>query len=419
MNLILPSTICSYLQSLDSKKVVIGFSGWPDSVATYTLISDYYSSQNWDTNNITLAHYNHNYRSESAYEEDYIKTYYPNIIIWYYTGKSFKENDLRKGRHQFFMECMQQAETKILILGHNLTDRLETSIMNIQRGAWANGIANMSAIDHKEYLLRTRYTILRPLLSYPKHQITQFCNNKKLHYFTDHSNSDPSISERNYIRKEYIGPLENGDMTNIKEWRKQNKESLSYGDFGDVESLFIHYLQEKDIRDWIRRWYAVSFDRPILLKPISIELPRYTGFDYIYKLHNSIWENECIYILKGIWEYNNISSSYIHWLLSFVKESSSGYKVIWKWKLYNCHNFFYLVLENELFNPWQVLQFWLQYKDNGRRLVNLKTDTYKGKPVNKRFINNKIPVFLRQLVPVDKDGNYKDSLIIQLLHNSQ
>jgi len=45
------------------------------------------------------------------------------------------ERDLRIARHAFFKHCMKQAQTKTLILGHNLTDRLETTIMNIQRGA--------------------------------------------------------------------------------------------------------------------------------------------------------------------------------------------------------------------------------------------------------------------------------------------
>lgn len=411
MNLILSTNIRSYLQSLNSKKVVIGFSWWPDSVATYALISDYYSSQNRNIDDIFLAHYNHWVRKESIEEEAYLKKNIHNLIIWTYQWISKKEMELRNARHIFFQDCMKKARTKVLILGHNLTDRLETTIMNIQRGAWANGIANMNMVDNKEYLLSSTYTIIRPLLPYPKHHITEFCNNRKLHYFIDHSNEDSSTSERNYIRKEYIKPLESGDKKNIEWWWQLNQSKLSYSDLGDMESLFDQYLQEKDIRDGIRRRYAVYFDNPILLKPIPINIPSYAWFDYIYKLDNSIGEHECIYILKWIWEYNNISSSYIAWLLRFIRESSSGYKIIWKWKLYNCHNSLYLVLENKLFNPWQVLQFWLQYKNDIVRLVDSEKDIYKGKPINKRFINNKIPIFMRHLTPVDQQWNYNDNLI--------
>ncbi len=413
----LSPAIKSYLQDLDSKKVLIGFSWWPDSVACYALVSDYYISQWRDTHTIYLAHYNHNYRKESVQEADYIKKTYHNTIIETYTGGRFTEQALRDARHRFFRDCLNQVGSRTLILGHNLTDRLETTIMNIQRGAGANGIGNMQEIQKKEYLLKSAFTILRPLLHTPKHEIITYCKDRQLPYFTDLTNDDPQLSKRNIIRSKYIKPLEQGDLSPLKVRRDSTKSRLETHHHRDIDQLFDHYIKDDTVWWGLRRWYEAHWSNPIVSKPTQIDLPSYFGLEYCYRLPESVSMDEIIDILKWINEYGDSNKNYLNELLAFHKQWKSWYKSIGKRKFYRCHWESYLILPNTLFNPWQVLEFWLQYDTNLVRLVDLKNDTYHGKTVNKRFINNKIPLFLRNTVPVDKEGWYKDNLI-WLLYNT-
>lgn len=425
-DIILSNSITSYLHSLDSKKVVIGFSWWPDSVSTYNIISDYYLSQWWDANDIYIAHYNHKFRSESDHEADYIKKNYHNVLYAEYQWDCFNERYLRIARHTFFKDCMYQIWSKTLILWHNLSDRLETTIMNIQRGAWTNGIANMQEVDEKEYLLDSKYTILRPILQYPKHYITTYCDNLWLQYFTDKTNSDPTISERNNIRTSLIKPLQEWNSGPLKKWREERSELMHkkyWNEYYCIKEFFSYRLDELDIWKNLLERYAMFYNNgtnkksPIFIK--SMQLATCCGYDYIFKCTNFFNEDDIIRLLKWINEYRNITKPYLSELLQFIQYNDNWHKEIGIWKLYICHDRIYLIKENNYFNAWQVLDFWLQYDDNVTRLVDLQTDIYNGKPVNKRFINNKIPVFLRHLVPVDSKGNYKDSLIIQLLHSSK
>lgn len=429
MKLTIHHIIKDFLHKLTNKRVVVGFSWWPDSVATYTLISDYYLSQHRDLNQIYIAHFNHWVRPESVHEAEYIRQNYKNVIIWNYQWASSREKELRDARHKFFQQALQQAETRVLILWHNLTDRLETMIMNIERWAGINGICNMQMIDKKKFLLLDTYTIIRPLLEYSKHHIIQFCDGCALRYFTDPSNNDSTVSKRNRIRTNLIKPLERWNKKPLLRRREQYHNKIVSMDSMDFDDLFRYGLGD---RDSIARRYH-TFSRPVYENTQqvfvkNIKLPRYFGFDFIYQIPQTIHIYDLIRILKWIGEYQDITQKYLHDLLQFVRTRESGYKTIWKRKREISHWRTYLYLSNSHFDAWHVLQFWLQYEQKESfihrqhkrthatkkrviRLVDLRNDHYNWKTVNKRFINNKIPRFLRHIVPVYSNGNYGDSLI--------
>jgi len=78
-------------------------------------------------------------------------------------------------------------------------------------------------------------------------------------------------------------------------------------------------------------------------------------------------------------------------------------------------------LENKKQDIGQVLTFWLQsnLEDKANiRMIDLALDYYNGKSINKYLINNKVPVFLRNLVPVKVDETGKIvKPLIQLVLN--
>ena len=431
----LSKKITDYLQSLESKKIVIGFSGWPDSVATYHIISDYFLSQWRDVGDIFLAHYNHNMRSESAQEAEDIITHYPKVIIWSYKWSSHKEQDMRKARHKFFQQVLREVWSKTLILWHNLTDRLETTIMNMERWCDYNGIANMLELQHKLYLLDEHYIILRPLLYNPKHYIIQYCIDQNLSFLHDKTNDDISVSKRNMIRYTYIKPLESGNIDPINAWRQDIRHKFAYDEFLELDlyELFEILIKESDLWTGIASWYRIFFEGVYWDKATKIiYLPSYFGFDYIYYIEEELTTNRIVRLLNGIGEWWNINKPYLEDLLHFCSRSS-WHKQIGKRKLELAHGQLFLYLTNKEFDAWQVLTYWISlmkghqdfrlYEGFDFKLVDLQQDVYKSKPINKRFINNKVPRFIRHLVPLKTDnwGNvyYLDNLIINHLYEWQ
>lgn len=392
MNIEPSNRIKTFLHNLDSKKVVIGFSWWPDSVATYKLISDYYLSQNWDLNNIYLAHYNHNFRSESHIETDFIQSNYKNVLVWKYEWVCFKEKDLRNARHEFFQDCLKNSWSKTLILWHNLNDRIETTMLNKERWCGLNGLINMREIDNK-----WDYIIIRPLLGYIKNDIIQYCAERNLHYFIDPTNSDESISKRNKVRK-IINYYEDSYLRNVYPIYYKNREN----EFDKLSSISLEKIGIEDYF-WFSAMYRISKNR---------------GESYLH-----INWDQCIKILKYIKSYHEATKVFIDELCSFINWRNSWYKVVGDRIIHNVYNNTYIYKKDNNYNAWQVLAFWIEYVKihfqeckKVDRLVNIKKDCYNGKSINKRFINNKIPVFMRSLVPIYDNWNIADELIILLLH---
>lgn len=203
-----------------------------------------------------------------------------------YSQKSNKEADYRKERHEFFKQCLADKNTSTLILGHNLSDRLETTLMNIERGAGANGIGNMQEIDHKEYLLESHYVILRPLLSFPKHYIMRYCEANNLQYFTDVSNADPNVSKRNKIRAEIIKPLEYGDKSTLKKRLDMHSSLIPEQEQYVCYKLF--QVPNVEFRKHLQWWYEMFYTRSKTLNIYckKIDFPPFFGFQYLYQLGN-------------------------------------------------------------------------------------------------------------------------------------
>lgn len=56
--------------------------------------------------------------------------------------------------------------------------------------------------------------ILRPLLSYSKQHIQDYCDDKKIPYMIDESNADITVSQRNQIRHEIVMKLDDQELKN-------------------------------------------------------------------------------------------------------------------------------------------------------------------------------------------------------------
>lgn len=268
--------------------VVIAVSGWPDSMCVATLIRDFWLEQWRSLNNsefpkglcpwggidLHVAHYHHGLRSQSDSERDIVMQYCPDMTVhvWYYDGDSSTERDLRVARHAFFQSVMEEVGSDVLITGHNLTDRIETSLMNMRRGCQIRGMMNMREVEDKKWLKVGQkvvesgtksgwniLTILRPLLSYPKKQIQNYCDEHQIPYMIDESNLDPSVSQRNQIRHEIVMKLSDQELADWKQlYTKLEASQMQYDDPVRDEQMQWWYVGS--VGEWTLEYLAWLFD---------------------------------------------------------------------------------------------------------------------------------------------------------------
>lgn len=193
-----------HLFSLENKKMVVGVSGGPDSLALLHYL--------WglkDKNNLSLvvAHVDHMFRGEESYEDAmFVKNYcddnsipfemcqidVPNIMAE--TGKS-AEVAGREARYRFFAQVMDDYQYPFLALAHHGDDQIETIMMRLTRGSTGKARAGM---QFKRPFHNG--TIFRPFLCMTKSELKQYCQEQHLEPRFDPSN-EQSIYSRNRFRK--------------------------------------------------------------------------------------------------------------------------------------------------------------------------------------------------------------------------
>ncbi len=382
--------IISFLKKHLPKKqpIVVWVSWWPDSMCLISVIQEYFVLQWWEQNLINIAHFNHGQRTQSQKEYVFLKEYFPYNTFYRNTNIPSKwlwETNLREKRHVFFEEVLEDSKSTILFLWHNLTDRIETSLLNMVRGAWVEWIQSI-----KEKSIKTQYTILRPLLWLDKTTIQKICDQNQISYFIDKTNSQ-SNNPRNTIRNTILPLL----LKVHSGWEKNRLESRRFL----YESLPSKRKNTKTHwRDEIPHplWWKVVW-KSIKIKKLSYDQRK---------------------ILFGDWYY--VTKKTLDLLGDFI-EKRSGYISIWWWMIFKEGNHIHCF-------QW-IKEFWKQKHTEAQKIkkagkINFfgkeivvhsedigKTirfpqpwDTHKWKRLLKVLLNKKIPVFKRNTTPILTDG---------------
>ena len=297
------------------KKIIVWVSWWPDSMyLSYLLEKKFWKEK------LLIANFNHKFRKESDNEEKFLKEYFQkkwiSFISDFYKWKDFREDTLRKARYDFFKKVWWWKY--YLALWHNLTDRIETSFINLWRWAWLKWFLNMKIKDEKR-------KIYRPLLNLEKSYIQKKCDEQNIPYFIDKSNFDSNISKRNLVRN-YIFPLLNKLWNNFF----QNFANL-YTQIEDIipkiyikdninqieKNIYIlNYPKENKeffIRELLEYFWIYDFRSNVIKEIIDyIENAKWWWFKkywklYIFKKKNIIytWLNLSTQKIKEIWQKTN------------------------------------------------------------------------------------------------------------------
>lgn len=409
----------------DDKKVLIAISGWPDSMFLSVLIYNFFIQNNLDLDNLSFVHCNHKTRKETDNEEKFVKEFFDwlnlNICIYDDSSCHFEpavlcgeesttntidchastsfcsqwqmkktENNLRQWRYGEFQKIVDQNNIDFVMTGHNLTDRIESSFMNMFRGAGLNGFLSMRFLDTNSLLQNV--SIIRPLLDFTKMQIDEFCTQFDIPFVVDQTNLDSKTSLRNKIRLELFPEF----------------QKLSHSDDSFFESMKNIYdeLENQNSDIW-------SF--------VEIRKSDYWNCDFAFLRDIPLSFVSSQVLLKVLKKFNlsaNVSKNTLNELVDFFASAKQWYKYINWVYLFLSHGKIYIIKAKEDF--WQkhieksliIDKLWkLQI---GKEIVNIldekflwlelrypkEWDKFSSKSWSKYCINNKIPVFWRNFVSV-------------------
>ena len=195
-------TLARYAMLSPGETLVAGLSGGADSVALLhwlcSLREDYALT-------LAAAHVNHALRGEeSDADEQFCRDFCAawgvplhvrriNVEELAQRHGIGTEEAGRNARYEFFAEFHCK-----IALAHTLSDRAETLLMNIARGAALRGLCS---------ILPVRDSIIRPLISCTREQVEEYCLQHGLAYRTDSSNFDTAY-RRNFVRHKVLPLLQ-------------------------------------------------------------------------------------------------------------------------------------------------------------------------------------------------------------------
>ena len=228
------------------KKILIGFSGGPDSMCLMLLLNQLKSQLGIE---IVLAYFNHMLRSreeldgELAFVRKIADQYNLVLEIGTDTGLIGKlsaqigeEGAARKARYIFLEETMRKYGCDYLALAHNLDDTIETIVMRFFKGSGLGGLQGIP--------LRREY-IIRPLSSCPKSMILEYVESCGTGYSLDTTNLGTD-----YLRNRVRNIL----LPKIKEVFPSCTKTIL--DFSDKASRSFRFIQEETERRVV--WKAMG-----------------------------------------------------------------------------------------------------------------------------------------------------------------
>lgn len=385
-------------------KILVAVSGGPDSMFVSLLMYEFFKQKWFDLWNLYFIHCNHKTRVQTDQEELFVKDFFRwlNLLISVYSWNGHTEDELRKWRYSMFNHEIQDYWIKYLITWHNLTDRIESTFMNLSRWSWINWFMSMRFLDFNNLLESAQ--ILRPILSFTKKQIEDFCKKFEIPYVIDQTNLDKNTSLRNNLRLEIFPQLAN--ISN-----KNDEKTCSFFDsmkqiYSDIEKL------EKPDNIW--EFYP-------------IKKSGYWNADFAYQREIPFWfidEKTLLIVLKKFNIYSDVSKWTLFDFLQFFKEAKQWYKYIngvyffiSNWKIYiikSKQKFWEKCIEKQqIINKIWIVEIWketVEIENSDFIWCVIRYPKIWDKVWTKTWwewcINKKIPIFWRNFIPVVELKNW-------------
>lgn len=217
----------------EHEKVVIALSGGVDSMVLLDVLKRLGLS-------IIIAHVNHNVRSESADELEFLR------LLAEKEGYTFeshviKENipsnfqaTARRIRYNFFHRIALKNRVRTIVLAHHLDDQVENYFMRLINNHDTLTLKGMQSVE-----IRDSHRIVRPFLNLRKEAIRQYATENDIRYFEDRSNLDKSYT-RNRFRHDIL-PMLTKENPRLHDAIKNHMDAIA-----DFEALVGHEINRLD-----------------------------------------------------------------------------------------------------------------------------------------------------------------------------
>ncbi len=196
-------------------KILVALSGGADSV---TLLDTLLRLKDELSITVGAAHLNHMIRgSEADRDESYCAELCTKLSVPFYAERKdvpslAKDEGIseelagRKVRYDFFKRICDLKGYNVIATAHNKNDRAETVLMRVMRGTGIDGLCSIK--------YRRDDGVVRPLLDVTREDIEKYCEENKLEYCIDSTNSENDYT-RNKIRNTLIPVIKEGFNPNI------------------------------------------------------------------------------------------------------------------------------------------------------------------------------------------------------------
>lgn len=196
-----------------NRSILVAVSGGADSVALLRLMAD--RADPATRKKLVVVHFNHRLRG-SASDEDaaFVEALAAKLELatcvetassdWVQeaVGGQGLEANARAMRYAFFERVAREVQARYLVTAHHRDDQIETVLHRILRGT---GIAGLGGIQTaREWL--PGVGLVRPLLSFSRHEIVQYLRSIDQPWREDTSNATDAFT-RNRIRNQLLPHL--------------------------------------------------------------------------------------------------------------------------------------------------------------------------------------------------------------------
>lgn len=203
------------------ERILIAVSGGQDSLCLGKLLLDLRSKWDWQ---LAIAHCDHQWSTDVGIAErvrDVANTW--QLPFYLKIADVLKETEAaaRKWRYQALGEIAREHEFKYIVTGHTKSDRAETFLYNLIRGAGADGLTALSW----QRSLNQEITLVRPILDVYRHETLEFCQEFDLPIWFDVLNESSKYA-RNRIRGDLIPYLQDNFNPQVENSLAQTAELL-------------------------------------------------------------------------------------------------------------------------------------------------------------------------------------------------
>ncbi|HHP7230152.1 MAG TPA: tRNA lysidine(34) synthetase TilS [Xenococcaceae cyanobacterium] len=209
-------------------KILIALSGGQDSLCLMKLLIDLQAKWQW---HLAIAHCDHGWSTDAGicnHVQKIAQSY--NLPFHLKVAQALKETEAaaRNWRYQALVEIAQAYDFQYIVTAHTKSDRAETFLYNLIRGAGSDGLSSLSW----QRWLTPEISLIRPILDFTRRETFAFCQQFQLPIWLDAANANKKYA-RNRIRADLIPYLQANFNPQVENSLAQTAELLK----ADVEYL--------------------------------------------------------------------------------------------------------------------------------------------------------------------------------------